>query len=87
MAVAVAAAGTAAHANLPSSPDALMNSTFDGEWGILPGLSVFAEGSRQAETDVFALTGLRLYFAQVGNECRDSSGKKLANCPPIYLGS
>jgi hypothetical protein len=84
--VAMVAAGAPAYAKLPPNAPIPAESISGSDWGILPGLSVFAEGTLQSETDAFALSGLRIYFAQSNVDCRDSSGKKLAVCPP-YLGS
>lgn len=87
MAVAMVAAGAPAQAKLPPNAATPLASTSGSDWGVLPGLSVFAEGSALSETNAFALNGLRLYFAEVRYDCRDSRGRKLAPCPPIYLGS
>lgn len=83
VAVAMTFGATAANAKLTTPA---VNPPVQTEWGILPGLSVFAEGSTNAETEPFALEGLRFYLAQVGFDCRDNRGRPIA-CPPIYLGS
>lgn len=84
VAVSMAFGSTAYAKPAPNTPAA--NPPVQTEWGILPGLSVFAEGSGKAETEPFALEGLRFYLAQVGFGCQDNRGRPIA-CPPIYLGS
>lgn len=77
--------GSAAYAK-PAPNVATPTPPVQTEWGILPGLSVFAEGSAQSETEPLALEGLRFYLAQAGFGCEDNRGRPIA-CPPIYLGS
>ena len=84
LAVSMAFGATAAHAKL-TTPSA-GTSSVQTEWGVLPGLSVFAEGSASSETEPFALEGLRFYLAQAGFGCQDDRGRSIA-CPPVYLGS
>jgi hypothetical protein len=42
-----------------------MNVRPAGEFGVLFGLAVFADGQRQAETDAFASSGLQRYFGEL----------------------
>jgi len=73
IAVALALAGTAVPAAAKvdtqkmggiSAPTAATRSLAQGEFGILVGLSVFADNARQYQLDAFASAGLQRYFGE-----------------------